>query len=32
VVSWEGVEQIDVAEGRDKWWAVVDVVMDAVVL
>jgi len=31
-VGWEGVERIDLAQDRDKWWVVVSAVIDAVVL
>jgi len=27
-IGWEVVEQINVAQDRDKWWAVVNMVMN----
>jgi hypothetical protein len=27
-VEWEGVDWIDVAQDRDRWWAVVNAVMN----
>jgi hypothetical protein len=27
-VGWEGVDWIDMAEERDRWWTVVNVVMN----
>jgi len=31
-IGWEVVEQTDLAQDSDKWWAGVDAVMDSVVL
>jgi len=27
-MGWEGVELVNLAQGRDKWWAVVNMVMN----
>jgi hypothetical protein len=31
-ISWEGIDWIDLAEDRDRWWALVNMVMNICII